>query len=76
MGKTVKIDPILSKILLSIIDQNRPILGAMFVHRVFSTHDELVCKFETLRKRVTSATTCNSRIAKSFPDLVGILIGK
>ena len=48
----------------------------MFMHRVFLTHDELVCKFETLRKRVISATTCNSRIAKCFPGLAGISIGK
>ena len=48
----------------------------MFAHRVFSTHDELVCKFETLRKRVTSATMRNSRIAKIFPGLAGISIGK
>ena len=73
MGKTVKIGPTLSK---SIIVQNRPILGAMFMHRVFSTHDKLVYKFETLRKKVTLATTCNSQIAKNFPSQAGISIGK
>ena len=76
MGKTVKNGPTLRKILLSVIDQNKPILGAMFAYRFFPTHDNLVCKFETLRKRVTLATMCNSRIPKSFPGLVRISIGK
>ncbi len=76
MGKTVKNGPTLHKILLCVIDQNRPILGAMFAYRFFPTHDNLVCNFENLRKRVTSATMCNSRIPKSFPGLVGISIGK
>ena len=76
MSKTVKNGPTLSKILLSVIDQTRPILGAMFAHRFFPTCDKLVHKFETLRKRVTSATTCNSQVAKSFLGLVGISIGK
>ena len=76
MGKTVKIGPTLGKILLSIIDQNRPILKAMFTHRVFPTRNDLVYKFKTLRKRVTSATTYNSQIAKSFPSQARISIKK
>ena len=40
--------------------------GAMFMHRVFPTSYELFCKFETLRKKVGSTTTCNSQITKNF----------
>jgi hypothetical protein len=72
IDKTVKNGLTLIKILLSVIDQNKPILGAMFAHRIFPTCDKLVYKFETLKKRITSATTYNSRITKSFPSLVGI----
>ena len=38
--------------------------------------NNLVRKFETLKKRATSATMCNSQILKSFPGQAGISIGK
>jgi hypothetical protein len=34
--------------------------GITFLHRVFLTCCELIRKFETLRKKTHSATTCNS----------------
>ena len=71
MGKTVKIGPI-----LKYYWPKQTHFGAMFVHRIFLTHNDLTYQFQILRNRITSATTCNSRIAKSFPDLVGISIGK
>ena len=46
------------------------------MHRVFSARYELTWKFETLRKRVSSATTCNSWIAKSFLGQARISIKK
>ena len=46
------------------------------MHRVFSTHYKLTCKFKNLRKRTSSATMCNSRIYKSFLGQAGILVGK
>ncbi len=76
MSKTVKFGPILSQIWLSIIDQKQAYSGSTFMHKVFSTHYELVCKFGTLRKRLTSTMTCNSWIAKSFSGQAEILIGK
>uniref|UniRef100_A0A2N9GP20 Aminotransferase-like plant mobile domain-containing protein n=1 Tax=Fagus sylvatica TaxID=28930 RepID=A0A2N9GP20_FAGSY len=49
---------------------------ATFARRFFPTRSDLVRKLKALRKRVTSATTCNSRIVKSFFGQVGIAIGK
>ena len=54
----------------------QPVWEATFAHRLFPTRSDLVCKFETLRKRVTSATTRNSRIVKSFPGQPRISIRK
>jgi hypothetical protein len=75
MGKTVKIGPTLSKILLSVVDKTA-YLGAAFACRFFPARNDLVHKLKHLRKRVTSATTFNSRIIKSFSDQAGISIGK
>ena len=47
-----------------------------FVHRFFPTHCNLIHKSGTLRKRIRSDMTCNSRIAKIFLCQVGISIGK
>ena len=46
------------------------------MHRFFLAHNDLIRKSITLRKRTCSDTTCNSRIAKIFPDLARISIGK
>jgi hypothetical protein len=47
-----------------------------FARRFFPTRCELIRKFGTLIKRTRSDITCSSRIAKIFPDLAGISIGK
>ena len=47
-----------------------------FAHRFFPAHCDLIHKSGTLRKRTRSDTMCNSRIAKIFPGLAGISIGK
>jgi hypothetical protein len=47
-----------------------------FAHRFFPTHCNLIRKSRNLRKRTCSNITCNSQIAKIFPGLVGIQIGK
>ena len=49
---------------------------AVFTHRFFLTRNDLVRKLKALRKRVTSATACNSWIVKSFPGQAGIPIRK
>ena len=64
MDKTIKIDLTFSQIWLSVID--KIYYEVTFVYRVFSICYELTHKFETLRKRKSSAAMCNSRIAKSF----------
>ena len=76
MGKTIKISPTLNQIWSSVTHKKQAHYEATLVHRVFSAHYKLTCKFKTLRKRTSSATTCNSRIAKSFLDQVGISVGK
>ena len=47
-----------------------------FALRFFPTRCDLIHKSRTLRKRTHSDMTCNSRIAKIFPDLAGISIRK
>ena len=47
-----------------------------FARRVFPTHNELIYKFKTLRKRTRLAMTCNFQIFKIFPGLAGISIRK
>ena len=76
MGKTVKLSPTLSQIWLSVTDKKQAHYEATLVHRFFSAHYKFTRKFETLRKRTSSATTCNSRIAKRSPGQAGISIGK
>ena len=49
---------------------------AVFAHRFFLARNDLVRKLKALRKRVTSATTCNSQIVKSSFGQAGISIGK
>jgi hypothetical protein len=44
--------------------------------RVFLTHNKLIHKPEHVEKRTHSCTVWNSRIAKTFPGLAGILTGK
>uniref|UniRef100_A0A2N9G1Y4 Aminotransferase-like plant mobile domain-containing protein n=1 Tax=Fagus sylvatica TaxID=28930 RepID=A0A2N9G1Y4_FAGSY len=51
----------------------RPVL---LERRVFQPHNELIRKPGCVRKRTCSETMCNSRIAKIFPGLAGISIGK
>ena len=75
MGKTVKIDPTLSQILLSVVDKTA-YLGGGVARRFFLTHSDLVLKLKPLSKKVTSATTCNSWIAKSSSGQDGISIRK
>ncbi len=47
-----------------------------FARRVFLDHYELTRKFKTLRKKVNSATTCNSRFVGNISSLAGIFTGK
>jgi hypothetical protein len=75
MGKTVKIDPTLSQILLSVVDKTT-YLGGSVVRRFFPTHNDLVRKLKPLSKKVTLATTCNSWIAKSSSGQARISIRK
>ena len=49
---------------------------ATFVRRVFSTRYKLIRKLGTLRKKICSATTSNSRFTDNISGLVGILAGK
>ena len=49
---------------------------AAFMSRFFLTRYELICKFRTLRKTATLATTCNSRFADNVSRLAGIFTGK
>uniref|UniRef100_A0A2N9J0K4 Reverse transcriptase domain-containing protein n=1 Tax=Fagus sylvatica TaxID=28930 RepID=A0A2N9J0K4_FAGSY len=53
-----------------------PIWEAAFARGFFPTGGNLVHKLKPLSKRVTSTTTCNSRIAKSSSGQAGILIRK
>jgi hypothetical protein len=46
----------------------------VFAHRFFPARNNLVRESKPLRKRVTSATTCNSRIIKSSSGQAGISI--
>jgi hypothetical protein len=75
MGKTIKIGPTLPN-LAKCYWQKQAHYEAASVHRIFSARYELTCKFETLRKRVSLAATCNSQIAKSFLDQARMSIGK
>ena len=53
-----------------------PHWDAVLAHRFFPNCYNLICKSINLRKRTRLDTTCNSRIAKIFPCLAGISIGK
>ena len=75
MGKTVKIDPILSQILLSVVDETA-YLGGSVARRFFPTHRDLVRKLKPLSKKVTLATTYNSWITKSSSSQARISIRK
>ena len=47
-----------------------------FAHRFFPTRYNLIHMSGNLRNRTCLDTTCNSQIAKIFPSLAGISIGK
>ena len=49
---------------------------AALARRVFLTRNKLIRKPGHVGKRTHPCTTWNSRIAKIFPGLAGILIGK
>jgi hypothetical protein len=57
------------------ISQFSPDDGAL-EHRFFPTHNDLIHKSKTLRKKTCSDTTCNFWIVKIIPSLAGISIGK
>ena len=56
--------------------RNFPPNNAELAHRVFLTHNELICEPRCVGKRTCSDTTWNSRLVNIFPGLAGISIGK
>ena len=71
MDKTVKIGPTLSQILLSVIDKTAYLRGSTCA-QILSAPQRL----KPLIKKVTSATTRNSWIAKGSSGQAGISIRK
>jgi hypothetical protein len=75
MVKTVKIGPTLSQILLSVVDKIARLEGDICAY-ILSNPQQLGPKVGNIKEEVTSATTCNSRIVKSFPGQARFSIGK